>query len=361
MTARVHVHEDNETIEIDGIVMGDAVAAELLANLPMDERPARLADLIEIGARVVARESVRGEVDLVRLELERIQQEMITRVSALLAANDGANPLAAFKDGVLEAMRQMAGQITTVMQGHAEHVSALGTQVEGLRVERLSEAELEAERERGSAKGRPFEELVAAELDQIAGACGDGCEAVGDFSSPGGRAGDVVVEIGGTQGPSLGTIAFEAKTGRLSRPEAMRQLDAAIEARNADFAVLVVAASDRTPAATRTLREYGGNKMVCVLDSESSAPLLQLEAAYSLARARVLLRRDGGGTLDGASVATAIERVSQALDEVRRVKLALTGAQSSIDTARQALEGMISQVRLHLEALQELVASAPAD
>ena len=72
-------------------------------------------------------------------------------------------------------------------------MAELEKQLQALRLEKEKLEEVEAERERGSAKGRTFEEAVADAVDRIALAQGDVAEAVGDLKEATGKVGDVVV------------------------------------------------------------------------------------------------------------------------------------------------------------------------
>lgn len=357
------IHIDGQEVTINDVTIVDPTLSELMDDTHMEDRPELLARALEIGARVLVREQSGADIDWIRGEFDRIQAETMERIGSLLAADEGSNPLADFKAGALEALRNMAGQLTQALQQMSSRVGELEVSLEGLRTERESAAALEEERERGTAKGRPFEENVAAALDGFAGVHGDTCEHVGDFSFSGGRAGDVVINIGAAAGPSQGTIVFEAKTGKLSRPEAMSQLDDAMGARAADFAVLVVSGSTKTPARLRPLREYGGDKMVCVIPDDGFNRLavvwehLQLETAYTLARARVLMRKAAGESLDASAIAEAVERCLQALEDIRRVKQSLTGAQTSIETAKSLVDSIVTQARAQLAALADLVST----
>ena len=86
----------------------------------------------------------------------------------------------------------------------------------------------------------------------------------------------------------------------------MRELDAALAERNADYAVLVVASDEKVPAKMPPLREYNGDKLIVTFDPEEGP--LALQVAYTLARARVLMARGDGEGIDGAAVRDTVER-----------------------------------------------------
>jgi hypothetical protein len=155
---------------------------------------------------------------------------------------------------------------------------------------------------------------------------------------------------------------FEVKTGKLSKPEALRELDKSLQQRDADFAVLVVPSEDKVPAKMRQLREYNGDKLIVTYDPEGEGPIT-LEVAYSLARARVLMSRAEADGIDAGAVRDTVERALNAMETVRAVKSQLTGAKTSIDRATTVLEAMADQVREHLRNVDRLVieGSAPSE
>jgi hypothetical protein len=404
---------------IDGLVVDDACAVRLAHEREKaGEDVARLvADAIAIGARVLDREQTGANADFVRAEFEKAARELdaafvdrarivaerldkriddvfgpenghVTkalarhfgdessvavqnRVKALLAevgvqmredlrkqfSSDGENnPLATFQRMAIGAMRDNA-------QAQAEQLKAMDSKLAILREDVLRlQAEKEklegvaAEAERGTAKGRSYEEEVALAIDALALPLGDDCEAVGDVKEATGKKGDVVVAIGAAQGPAHGRIVFEAKNSRLSRPEAVRQLDDARRERNADYAVLVVPSEDKVPARMHALREYNGDKLIVAYDIDEGP--LALQVAYSLARARVLMARGGAEGVDGVAVADWVERAVSELEEVRRVRQQLTGAKTQIDRASDIVGAMSDRVRAHLEEIAALVRAA---
>jgi hypothetical protein len=414
------VRRVGDRLVVDALVIDDACVVRLVEERERagDDPVKVVVDAVEIGARVLDRERAEVHAEFVRAEFERVTREVErsfsdrareaaeamgrrvdevfdpgaghltralerhfsdessvavqNRVKVLVAdvmarqredllrlfsSAEGHNPLAEFKASAVAALRQAGDRQEDTLRALADRMTALQLEVQGLRAEREKRDAVAEERERGTAKGRSFEERIALALDEIAAGQGDVCEAVGDRRGATGRAGDVVVDLDACRGASRGRIAFEAKTGRLSRPEAMRELDRGKAQRDADFAVLVVPADDKVPARVRPLREYDGDKLVvaCDLDGEGR---LALELAYSLARARVLMSRSEGERLDHAAVRERVERALGAMEDVRRIKSQLTGARRQIDTADGVLDAMAEREREHLRDIGRVVSEA---
>jgi hypothetical protein len=105
------------------------------------------------------------------------------------------------------------------------------------------------------------------------------------------------------------------------------------------------------------LREYSGDKVIVTYDPQDGSGLA-LRVAYSLARARVLMARRDGAGLDAAAVGDTIERALTAMEDVRKIKLQLTGATTGIEKAGDLLDAMAETVRGHLAHVDGLLAVA---
>jgi hypothetical protein len=293
--------------------------------------------------------------DMVNDLMARSREDLLKQFSA----SDGQNPLADLKERTIEALRTASQQQAETLRGVEKRMADLQVELQALRDQRQKEEELDEERDRGSAKGRTFEEAVYEAVDAIAGGFGDACEAVGDLKGADGKTGDVVVEIDACTGPARGRIVFEAKHARLSRPKAFEELDKGMRQRDAEFGVLVVPSDEKVPAKMQELHEYNGDKLIVAWEPEGEGDL-GLRVAYSLARARVLMRRADGDALDAGALRATVERALGAMEDVRRIKQQLKAASTGIDGARSILEAMAEHVRGHLTELDQLLAAAGA-
>src|SRR4051812_41599172 len=415
-----HIAVLSNRLVVDGLVIDDACAVELVRRRSeAGDDPARvLADAVEIGARVLDREQTGAQADFVKAEFEKVSREVEQAFSdkarvvaeffgskvdevfgedhghlakALerhfsdgssaavqhkvkdvvdevmrrsredlirqFSSADASNPLSQFQRMVLASMKQGAEQQDANLRRLHEKLAAMEVELAKLHAEREKALEVAAEADRGTAKGRTFEEAVVEALDRIALGQGDDCEAVGDFKGTTRRTGDVVVAIEGCRGPARGRIVFEAKTAKLGRRAAMEELDRARTEREADYAVLVVPNEDKVPARTPTLRELNGDKLVVCFDPEEGTAL-PLEVAYALARARVLMARGDAEGVDASAVREAVERATGAMGDVQRVKQQLTGATTSIENARKLVDALAVTVRGHLAQISALLDEA---
>ena len=255
-----------------------------------DDPAAVVADALEIGARVLNREQTGANVEFVKAELEKtareVQAEFAERSRAVaevfdrkfdeafgpenghvarvltkhfgdessvavqnqlkaalaeamgvmrddlrkqFSADSDDNPLAVFQRAWLGAMKQTSDQQHARLREMSERMQGLVVELERARAEKEKAEAVAQEAERGTAKGRSFEEAVFDALDEIAVRQGDDCDAVGDLKGGTGKTGDVLVGDRGLRRPGArpgrvrgqGLAAVEAEGDRGARPRAM--------------------------------------------------------------------------------------------------------------------------------------------
>ncbi|HEX2087367.1 MAG TPA: DUF2130 domain-containing protein, partial [Solirubrobacteraceae bacterium] len=346
----------------------------------------------EVGARVLDREDTGAEAEVVKAEFERLKADFAERLNRVFSADEGhiarlmekhfgeessvavphriqallaefftsdneSNPILAAHRASLQVVRDTANQQAEQLRATNQQLAAMRLEIAGLRAEKEKLAEVAAEAERGTAKGRTYEEAVFDALDRVAGFMGDDCDAVGDVKGVGGKKGDVVIAIDACAGPPRGRIVFEAKNSKLSKKQALADLDEAMSTRDADYGIFVVPGEDKLPAKTPELREFNGNKLFVVFEPDEGSRVA-LELAYKLARARVLMARSEAAGIDGAAIATEVERALGAMEDVRRVKSQLTQATTYIGEATKIVETMAGAVRGHLGQIDALLREA---
>ena len=405
--------EDATVRVLDGRIVIERLAVE-------DERAARVvreraeagqpppetvAKSIEIGTRVLDTEGTAANVDYVRAELERgvgevrrelsgaleegnealaeriaatfgaertdsvqqqirqiiasSNQEQREAISRLFSSEDGTNPLTEFRGHMLRGLKELDERRQRDREADRGRIEELVGEIRTLRERLGAKEELEAEQERGTAKGRTFEERVHAAIERIATTRDDIAHHVGDERSDGGgKKGDTLVELGSASAASGERIVFEAKDRkRMSKNEAWAELNEAMARRNAAFAVLVVAGEDRIPAGREQLTEYEGNKMIVAVDREDP-DVLALRVAYSLAIARLAMAARDTGDLDPGALLAAAEEARSALKRAQRIRLALTNANECVDKARDGLNEMVDAVEAPLGKIDALASAA---
>lgn len=292
-----------------------------------------------------------GERGRLRVELDRAFGPDGGRLYALLNPSDETTPLGKFRASLEERLDpnrkgSLLWNLTKEIRERFQNIEMhLGM-----------EAAVEAERERGTHKGRTFEEAVTDSLLQLARPYGDRVENVGDEGGvlgKGKKVGDIVCHLANDEAGSFeGRVVLEVKDRGVTlsgKTSIYRELDSAIKNRDAHFAIAVV---ERQHAEKFGPLHYAApNQILVALDSEGE-DLLPLEAAYRFARMVVktrAARRDV--TLDVDAIKARIKQIRTVLEQVRPMKTGLTGAVKSIKKVHDQLDGLRASV---LETVDEL-------
>jgi hypothetical protein len=321
----------------------------------LDEGAADLAERIAAAFGAERNDSVQAQIKEIVTAESRQQREALI---STLTAEDPSNPLVAMQIRIgkklletEERHRQETAHTNELIGNLKEELARANEVARG--DERVAEAE-----EAGTRKGISFEERVDAAIERIAGARGDSSTHTGaEGAEGGGKKGDTLVELKAADGPSEGRVVFESKDKRMSKNAAWGELNEAMAARAASFAVLVVAGEERIPAGREPLREYEGNKLIVAVDREEPDGLA-LEVAYRLAAARVTMARDRELTVDAAEVRAVTEEALSCLKQAQAIRSALTGIKTSSDRARSGLDEMEATLAAKLERIDSLVAEA---
>jgi hypothetical protein len=396
----------DDRLVIESLTVADERAAKVVRDRAgAGQNPAStVRDAIEIGARVLEREGTAVEVDYVRAEFERHAAELRERLSKTLEAGDeqlgdriaeafddgregsvpaqidervkaalveqreallrlfsvqdGTNPLFDFKDAMVKVYRELGQSQRDEGEENRKIINELRRELIELKERTNADERVADEAERGTAKGRTFEELVHGLIEEIAQGHGDAAHHTGDASSEaGGKKGDTVVEIGGELGSPIATVVFESKNKKLSKNDAWSELNGCMAERDAGYAVLVVAGDDKVPSGLEELTEYQGNKIIAVVDRDQPDPLA-LRLVYRYVRARILASGAEALEVDAAGVRDAAEEAGATLKRVNRIRKSLTGVTNSADAARAELDSMVADAERCLVRIESLVAAA---
>ena len=222
-----HVTAEGDHVLIDGLVVADETLARLIAEAL--DPDAIATDALEIGARVLDREQTGANAEFVKTEFEKVSKSVEAefgerakaaaeelgrklddvfdpdtghlsksldelfsdgssvavqnRVKELVAealqrsqadlrkqfasTDEGVNPLADFKARTVDAIKEADERQHKTQRALLAQMNELEKQLQGLRDEKQKLEEVAEERERGTAKGRSYEETVAEAIDSL--------------------------------------------------------------------------------------------------------------------------------------------------------------------------------------------------
>jgi hypothetical protein len=277
-------------------------------------------------------EAVNGSV-------QRIGDASVRSVRELLDAANPASPMSLLQAGI----RKDVVQPVTAMLSTVREVK------EAIEV-RLA---VQNAQQKGTQKGRKYEELTGACLEGCAAVAGDAIENVGDTEGYlGSKAGDHVLTICNKAGDSV-RVVFESKDRKLSLRKTSEELTDAAKNRNAEVAVAVFSAQSNAPANSPLSRVAEG-RFVVVYDKETQDELA-LRVAYQAARAEAitLLQRKSWGEVDVDFVLARVADARKQLDLVNQVEKGLNQAQTGIDATRTTAHALRDRLREILDRLEQ--------
>lgn len=295
----------------------------------------------------------------VQAQIQRMLDERDERFMRRMAANDEDNPLRPVLTAISQWTKERKESQDERDVKLEEKLDETLTQVAKLAgLNEGSELLAEAE-EAGTRKGRSFEDRVHAAIERIASSRGDCAHAVGDVAGAGNsKKGDSLVEIGAAEGSSVGRIVFEVKDSQLTRPKAWAEMEGALEARSADYAILVVAGDEAIPSGEADeLHEYQGNKLIIAVDPDEPDGRA-LELAYRYASLRVRAARTEESDVDATAVLNAAAEARDAIAGFKAVRTAMTQAVNKVESAKTGVDAIERSVIDRLDRIESAVEEA---
>jgi hypothetical protein len=367
---------------------------EVARDLQLEHDASRLqrllVDAVEVGATVLRNGQSRALVESVALEIDRLVSttsdeterlpealkkplgEHLQRLSDLLAEHFDprrARSLQRQLPGIVG--EATAGELRRLVQETLSESGAVGAQIKlfsSSNTETLERVNtllgrielklgLDEQIERSAHKGRPFEEIVQAELEAIHGPLGDQVSCVrAEYGllpkqSKGAKAGDYLVTLNPehTRGREI-SFVVEAKTGPLNAAASQRELETAIRNRAAAAGVLVFDGLADAPLGGRCYLPHGDGRFTAVFDLEDGLPLA-FEVACREARLAALGTVQAEGKLEPAWVQAHCNRLCEAVEEASAMLRSLSGIERGAEEARGIYTRMRKRV---LELLDEL-------
>jgi hypothetical protein len=365
----------------------DATVVNLLNLIDADERPRFIERAIIIGAQVLQAQNTTSRVDFVKGEFERFKTEIDSEMQRLFS-QDGVltRQLSDFlgpKGELAKSLEQHFGEggtITTKILNPTDSSTPLGrfmTQLhkeldssqegsafydmkkciddrfEKLRLDLgVAEAQQMAtdeEREKGTAKGRDWQNYVYETLDSLTRPLEDEVEPVWDESGPIGKVGDIVIKVNSkdTGGIPL-AIVVECKNTPVrvgGKNSFLKELEEAKTNRSALYAIGAVS-DEFAPEAVGAFRRFDGGKIICSVPVEGD-PLARDELIMSLQHRDVCAKP--------ADMLPKIAGIRGQLENLRAMKTSLGNAKTKIDEVKSSLETMEDNIRAELDDLESLI------
>lgn len=369
---------------------------EVALDLDLQDNPDRLgrllADAVEVGATVLRNGQSRALVESVALEIDRLIEtansesekipkaleepltEHLKTLSDLLAEHFDPKRARSLQNQLRTIVGTATGvELRALVKEILGEEGAVGahlklfsssntdtlTRVNTMLDKIEQKLQLDQAVERSVHKGRPFEEIVQAELEAIHGTLGDEVRCVrSDYgllpkTSKGAKAGDFVVIINPehTRGREVAYV-IEAKTGELRSAEARRELETAIKNRAAVAGILVFDGLDDAPLGGRSYMPHGDGRFTAVLDLEDGIPLA-FEVACREARLAAIATVRAEGQLDPAWVQSQCNRLCEVVEEASAILRSVSTVERGAGEIRERYTQMRRQALALIDEVRE--------
>ena len=218
------------------------------------------------------------------------------------------------------------------------------------------------ERQRGTAKGGDFEDLVIEEVAAIASVFGDRAEHTGN--QPGqmiqnkgqSKRGDVTCMVEGN--PGIVLEVMDRNKAELTTDKVIAELREAMQNRSAAAAIAVVSSADNRLMNGLPLQILDSNLWAVMLDKDARNELA-LKISYRLARQVVLASAGEGHTVDFEALKRSVTDINEKLKGMSEVKTHLSNIARSQEGALTAMTRVEREIRTAITVLlEELEAEA---
>ncbi len=326
--------EDGETVLVRSLAVADMQAHTLLQEVSEERRPEIVQRAMRLGFFALTRLALGGDIDYVEKEFGRFLSQLDARLNPDIKGSHTEKLHALIKEyfdegGTLEHLfnPQNAKGPLGILQGEIKK------EIQGVRDLLVKEEAKEEIWERTAIKGADFEDACDEVLSSIvSGWLGDELERTThkEGSVQGGRKGDFVVTLMNSQD----RMVLEVKDWKtMTLPKILRELDGAMENREAKYAIFVSKYIEALPDKVGWFNEYRKDKLVCALGSRESKTFFpaMLWVACQWGKLRLLEIRGRIEKFDAG-------RVSQYAEEIRTQLEGLRSIQTKCDAASTALE-----------------------
>jgi len=344
---------EEDEIRVDNLIIDDPEVVDYFKDLDEEKREKQIISALKIGTIGLKTSTTTIDVNYVEKEFQKFQNEVEDKFEEICENWDENIEEMFGKNGSFEDDFLDPGEKGTPIY---KLKTSIIDEFNNLYEQLGFKAGLEEEKEKGTRKGREFEDTVWEYLADISTNFGDTPEKTGDI--PGmadNKKGDITVEINPEETSGVERkIVFEVKNKSVQfggKGCITNELDGARKNRNAELSVLVI--NDKyEPSETGPFAKWDNNTYVCTFSEEED--ILPLEVAYRAARVDTLKRisKEEIG-FDQKKINSLIDELEDKLGLKKTIKGNLTTARNKIDDAEDDVEKMVEEIQYTLSKLEK--------
>ncbi|GAB6281074.1 MAG: hypothetical protein STSR0007_12290 [Thermovirga sp.] len=290
-------------------------------------------------------ENREGLVNQVEKTVEELLRQNTAQLRSTFSLDDEGSVLSLMKRSLREEIEKLQASVN---QHYAQ-----------IRETLASERARLAEAEKGTGKGRDFEDALYLPLAGMAGALEDQPENVSGIKGliNNDKVGDFIVRLGDCSRAPGRIIVFEAKKQQgYNMKKTLEELDRAKKNRGADVGIFVFCKGYEPTESGDFFRT--GNDFIVTVDEEymeRGQRLLFLEAAYKVARVLITARarEDEERSIDPEYIRAEIESIQTAMNSASDIRTKAVTIRNSAEAIEKSMNVFEEKLAVHLENIRK--------
>ena len=290
-------------------------------------------------ARKMDPENREGLVCQVEKAVEELLRQNAAQIRSTFSLDDESSAISILKRSMREEIERLH---STVVDHYTRIAAALASERARL-----------AEAEKGTGKGREFEQALYVPLAGMAVAMEDEPENVSGVKGlmNNDKVGDFVVRLGQCSRAPGRVIVFEAKKQQgYNMKRTLEELERAKKNRGADIGIFVFCKGYEPLEAGDFCRV--GNDLVVTVEEEmmeTGQRLIFLEAAYKVARTLIAARaKEEEHAIDPEFIRLEIESIQMAMKGVSEIRTKAGTIRNSVEAIEKAVDALMEKLETHL-------------
>lgn len=374
---------EDGVLRIEDLEVDDGDVVDYLQTIPEEDRENEIQKALRVGVIALRSSKVSIDVDFVDKKIAELLDDYKTQV------DEQVDELFGDEGRVWNAINEIIGDegaLAKLFDPHEGSVrkqlveavrEQLSTEDEGAPLSRVRSSildELRAfkelynkdqgrgeEAEKGTAKGRDFEDTIQAELDAISANHGDVTELCGDVQGTiaGSKKGDLLTKVSAAGG---GNIVWEIKKhGGYTiggKKDILVELTEAMKNRDAGVGVAVFS-KDQGPKGVEILRRLPDNQYIVIVDEDDPTSLEVLRVVYQVCR-EIALRASGAGAahLDIDELNGRLNAIESLFGKVKGMKGSISKIQTGLNNLSGDIDSLRNDVMVEVAAIQAMISVA---
>ncbi|MHA2263635.1 MAG: hypothetical protein ACXAEN_14665 [Candidatus Thorarchaeota archaeon] len=356
---------DGETIVIEELKLRNDTIYKFFEDIDEKEREEALRKVLLIGCVAMRKMAVAEDMDYIEKELSRFMSKMTQDVDGMFnIEKEGSHLFKLAKimekyfdeGGTMEGLLDCSEEDSPLFKMKEE----IKKEITDLRNDLFKQKGVDETIDATTLKGYDFEDQCEEKLYEIARPFGDEVSRTsteaGELESR--KVGDFVVTL--NERPDLKIVLETKDMATVNLPQIHRNLEEAMENRNADYGIFVVKDKDSLPKQVGYFNEYPGNQLVAVyaVGTEELGNGELLEIAYKWARNKLLFQKGVVTGIDLTSVSDHLEEIQSSIKSFSKVLKQCTNVEKATNKIRKICAEMSEEISFSMDQISDEIKSA---